>query len=78
MTAFWTFHNQKGNFANSLLAENEMTTFPTDSQMAQITKIFTEKITNIYVQAYKKNLLTLKSKEVSVPFSTEPPGTSCL
>lgn len=76
MTTFWTLHNQKGHFAHSLLARNEMTTFPTDSQMAQITKIFTEKITNIYVQAYKKNLLSLKSREVFVPFNTEPPGTS--
>lgn len=49
MTTFWTFHNQKGKFSSSLLAENEMTTFPTDSQMAQITNVLTEKITNIYV-----------------------------
>lgn len=31
-----------------------MTTLPTDSQMIQITKLFTEKITNIYFKAYKE------------------------
>lgn len=78
MTTSWTVHNQKGIFANSSLAENEMTPFSTDSQMAQTTNLFTEKIINIYIKAYMENLFSLKPRGVFVPFLTEHAGTSCL
>lgn len=55
-----------------------MTPFSTDSQMAQTTNLFTEKITNIYIKAYMENLFSLKPREVFVLFLTQHAGTSCL